>query len=127
MSFGSGPSPYLVTNLNDNTYGVVVQDDNGCVTASTQITLTEPPLLNIINAYISSGISCNNLTDGEITIDAQGGTGAYQYSIDNGQSYVSSSVFGSLSENSYNCYVMDDNGCIAGPSIVDLIEPLFWF
>ncbi len=123
IGFGSGPSPYLVTNLNDNTYGVVVQDDNGCVTASTQITLTEPPLLSIINAFVSSGISCNGLTDGEITIDAQGGTGAYQYSIDNGQSYLLSSVFGSLPENSYNCYVIDDNGCIAGPSTVDLIEP----
>ena len=80
-------------------------------------------MLSISNAYISAGISCNGLSDGEITIDAQGGTGTYQYSVDNGLSYVSSSVFGSLSDNSYACYVMDDNGCITGPSIVDLIEP----
>lgn len=123
VSFGTGASPYSVTSLSDNTYGVVVQDDNGCTTASTPITLTEPPLLSITNAYISAGISCNGLSDGEITIDGQGGTGAYQYSVDNGLSYVSSSVFGSLPDNSYTCYVMDDNGCIAGPSIVDLIEP----
>ena len=123
VSFGTGPSPFTVTSLSDNTYGVVVQDDNGCTTASTPVTLTEPQVLGISNAYISTGISCNGFSDGEITIDAQGGTGAYQYSIDNGLSYVSSSVFGSLSDNSYTCYVMDDNGCIAGPSVVDLIEP----
>ena len=123
VSFGTGPSPYSVTSLSDNTYGVVVQDDNGCTTASNPITLIEPQMLSISNAYISAGISCNGLSDGEITIDAQGGTGIYQYSVDNGLSYVSSSVFGSLSDNSYACYVMDDNGCIAGPSIVDLIEP----
>ena len=123
VSFGTGPSPYLATSLYDNTYGVVVQDDNGCTTVSTPVTLTEPPLLSIANAYISAGISCNGLSDGEITIDAQGGTGAYQYSIDNGLSYVSSSVFGSLPDNSYTCYVIDDNGCIAGPSIVDVVEP----
>ena len=86
--FGTGPSPYSVTSLADNTYGVVVQDDNGCTTSSNPITLTEPTLLNITNAYISAGISCNGLSDGEITIDAQGGTGAYQYSIDNVLSYV---------------------------------------
>ena len=119
VSYGTGPSPYSITSLSDNTYGVVVQDDNGCTTASAPITLIEPPLLSINNAYISAGISCNGLSDGEITIDAQGGTGSYQYSVDNGLSYVSSSVFGSLSDNSYTCYVMDDNGCIGGPSIVD--------
>ena len=123
VSFGTGPSPYSVTSLSDNTYGIIIQDDNGCTTASNPITLTEPPLLSINNAYISAGISCNGLSDGEITIDAQGGTGSYQYSVDNGLSYVSSSVFGSLAEDSYTCYVMDDNGCIAGPSIVDIIEP----
>lgn len=123
VSFGTGASPYSVTNLDDNTYGVVVQDDNGCVTTSNPITLTEPLLLTLSNAYISSGISCNTFSDGEITIDAQGGTGAYHYSIDDGLSYVSSSVFGSLPNNSYTCYIMDDNGCIAGPSTVDLIEP----
>ena len=80
-------------------------------------------MLTINNAYVSAEITCNGIADGEITIDAQGGTGNYQYSIDNGFSYVSSSIFGSLPENSYTCFIMDDNGCIAGPSIVDLIEP----
>ena len=123
VSFGTGASPFSVTNLADNTYGVVVQDANGCTTTSTPITLTEPTLLTINNAYVSSGITCNGIPDGEITIDAQGGTGTYQYSIDNGFSYVSSPIFGSLPENTYTCFIMDDNGCIAGPSIVDLIEP----
>ena len=123
VSFGTGASPYSVTSLADNTYGVVVQDANGCTTTSYPITLNEPTLLTINNAYVSAGITCNGISDGEITIDAQGGTGTYQYSIDNGSSYVSSSIFGSLPENSYTCFIMDDNGCIAGPSIVDLIEP----
>ena len=123
VSFGTGVSPYSITSLADNTYGVVVQDANGCTTSSTPITLTEPTLLTINNAYVSEMITCNGTADGEITINAQGGTGNYHYSIDNGFSYVSSSIFGSLPENSYTCFTMDDNGCIAGPSIVDLIEP----
>ena len=69
--FGTGPSPYLVTSLSDNTYGVVVQDDNGCTHSLNSNTLTEPPILSITNAYISSGISCNGLTDGEINIDVK--------------------------------------------------------
>ena len=124
VSFGTGPSPYSVTSLSDNTYGVVVQDDNGCTTASNPITLIEPPLLSINRMHIFQRALVVMVFQMEKSLLMRKvEQGSYQYSVDNGLSYVSSSVFGSLSDNSYTCYVMDDNGCIAGPSIVDLIEP----
>ena len=120
---GTGPSPFSVQNLGEANYSIEVQDDNGCATAPSFISLTEPPSLDLLSAVESMAISCNGLSDGELTISAQGGTGTIQYSIDNGVSYATSAINGSLSEGSYSCFIIDDNNCVTGPEIVTITEP----
>ena len=122
-SAGTGPSPFSVSNLGEAVYNVTVEDDNGCSTLPFPIALTAPPLLELQSAVVSSAISCNGFSDGEITISALGGVGTIQYSIDNGASYGSSPVIGSLAQNSYSCYIIDDNDCEAGPEVVFVSEP----
>ena len=99
---GTGPS-FGVPNLGEAVYDVTIEDDNGCSTLPFPIALTAPPLLELQSAAASSAISCNGFSDGEITISALGGVGTIQYSIDNGVSFGSSAVIGSL-HNSYSCY-----------------------
>ena len=120
---GTGPSPFSVPNLGEAVYDVTIEDDNGCSTLPFPIALTAPPLLELQSAVISSAISCNGFSDGEITISALGGVGTIQYSIDNGVSFGSSAVIGSLAQNSYSCYIIDDNNCVTGPEVVFVGEP----
>ena len=126
-SAGTGPSPFTVSNLGEAVYNVTVEDDNGCSTLPFPIALTAPPLLELQSAVVSSAISCNGFSDGEITISALGGVGTIQYSIDNGASYGSSPVIGSLAQNSYSCYIIDDNDCVTGPEVVLLANPVSSF
>ena len=101
VSYGSGSSPFMIPSLSDGTYDVTIQDANGCLTAPSPVTLSEPAELIISSSSPSNLISCNGYSDGEITIVALGGTGAYQFSIDNGSNYFSSSVFPNLTAGLY--------------------------
>ena len=96
-------------------YNFLVKDAAGCVFGFTY-TLTEPA---VVNAAAANGIaSCAN-NDGTITVTANGGTPAYQYSINNGISYQASNVFLNMPVGSYNAIrVKDANGCIASANAV---------
>lgn len=48
-------------------------------------------------SYNGSDVSCSSAADAQLTVTASGGTGRYQYSIDNGATYQSGNVFSSLS------------------------------
>ncbi len=123
VSYGSGSSPFMIPSLSDGTYDVTIQDANGCLTVPSPVTLTEPAELIISSSSPSNLISCNGDSDGEITIVAAGGTGTYQFSIDNGSNYFSSSVFPNLTAGIYPTFVIDENDCEAGPINVTLTEP----
>lgn len=53
--------------------------------------------------------SCDNTTDGSITVTGTGGSGNYEYSIDGGVTYQSSNVFNNLAAGSYNITIRDTN------------------
>ena len=66
-----------ISGLNAGYYAVTVTDSKGC-TATANITLTQPPVLN--GSAASTNITCFGATDGTITISgAAGGTGTYEY------------------------------------------------
>jgi gliding motility-associated-like protein len=107
-------------NLAPGNYDIIVQDANGCI-ASGNITVNSAPsptiaLVNTIN------LSCNNSNDGSISIIANGGTGAIQYSIDNGVTFQSSNSFNNLPAGNYTVVIQDANGCIAS-AIINLAQP----
>ncbi|MEO6191127.1 MAG: gliding motility-associated C-terminal domain-containing protein, partial [Saprospiraceae bacterium] len=61
--------------------------------------------------------SCG-LNNGSINIiNINGGTPTYLYSIDNGLTYLSQSLFDSLSIGTYNIQIKDRNGCVFGGKV----------
>jgi len=108
------------SSLSPGSYNIVVQDANGCTTTTTA-NITEPTAVVISGAPVTD-VNCNGANNGGITINANGGTGTLQYSIDNGVTYQSGNIFNSLSPGSYNIVVQDANGCTA-TTTANITEP----
>ena len=87
-------------------YVVDVTDNFGC-TATTNITINQPPALQISDSAVN--VSCYGLRDGSITVNALGGTQGYTYAL-NGQTN-SSGIFSPLDTGTYEYGVTDANGC----------------
>ena len=54
----------------------------------------------------------NEDSNGEISVNATGGTGPYEYSIDGAVTWQASNVFSGLLSNSYTIEVRDANLCL---------------
>ncbi len=101
------------SNLSPGNYSLVAEDVNGCQATAT-ITITEPPQLTATTSATSTTCSNNN---GSFTVNALGGTGAYQYS-NNGGGYTSSPTFLSLCAGNYTVTIQDANGCTVSYPVV---------
>ena len=121
-SGGSGALQYSIDNgvtfvsgstfnsLAAGNYDIVVEDAGGCqATGTTTIANANAP---VINSITPTDASCG-ASDGTIAINASGGSGALQYSIDNGVTFVSGSTFNSLAAGNYDIVVEDAGGCQA--------------
>jgi gliding motility-associated-like protein len=109
--------------LPDETYSVLVTDLNGCF-FTTNITLTEPPLLtgvpSVTSDYNGQDVSCFNSTDGTITLAPTGGTPTYFYSwtdptgnvVGVGQNQTN------VGAGTYSMVLTDLNGCTFNTSIL---------
>ncbi len=110
-SWSPNNSNNISTFLAEGTHFVTVTDANGCIAEDSTI-LTNPDSM-LLQATITN-ISCNNLSDGKITITHNpmgGGTSPYLYSIDNLITFNYSGVFNPLSSGNYTITVQDINGC----------------
>ncbi len=101
----------LFTNLAAGNYYIYVEDNLGCQTAYTY----NPQVIGntggaSIDTVISTNSTCSN-SNGTITITAAGGAPPIQYSIDNGATWQTNSLFTNLVASSYYIFVEDDNGC----------------
>ncbi len=104
-------------------YDIDVRDANSCITSGATLNLTEPTVL-LIDSQQKADITCNNLTDGTITITASGGTPLYRYSIDGGANYLANGgVFTGLSAGNYDVAVQDANGCITFGATLNIADP----
>ena len=101
------------TGLSEGDYTVKVKDDNECMTPwqENPVTINEPDELVFGNVNVTE-ISCNDEADGIIEINAQGGVGSLQYSIDGGDNYSPESVFSDLAAGEYSLKIKDANECI---------------
>lgn len=122
----TGPSSFTstsedISSLIAGTYSLVITDVNLCTATFTDFAaITEPSELTI--SLSGTDVTCNGDANGTITITAGGGTPAYEYSR-NGISYQSSNTFTGLTQNTYNLFVRDANGCIVS-DITEIDEPL---
>jgi len=130
---GTGPYTYLWSNgstaqtvngVGAGTYNVTVTDANGC-TATSSVTVTEPPVLSSTGAvasdYNGQDVSCNGSTDGSITVTPAGGTAPYTYLWSNGSTTQTATGVGA---GNYNVTVTDANGCTVTSSVT-VTEPAF--
>ncbi len=98
------------TGLASGSYSCQISDQAGC-SITVNVPLSNPAPVTF--ATSSTNASCGN-SNGSITVNSEtGGTPPYQYSIDNGLTWQSSSVFNSLAAGSYPVKIKDANQCEA--------------
>ena len=102
-------APQTYSYTTSGNYSVFVKDSTPCVTEYSR-TITIP---GAITASVSSvGYpTCWDSINGSITISAGGGSGVYNYSIDNGDTYQESAQFINLARGTYYIRVRDTNNC----------------
>ncbi len=102
-----------ISSLNPGNYTATVSDANNC-SATSSITITEPPALTISSAGFPS--TCYGSNNGQAIIIPAGGTPTYSYQwLPSGGITASAS---SLSPGTYTATATDANGCTITASIV---------
>lgn len=118
-----------VTGLVEGTYTVTVTDNTTNCPKSANVTITMPAPI-VINASATK-VYCSN-ADSQITVTSVvGGTSAYTYAVVPGGTAAPTTfpndintpvtVNTALTNLSWDVYVKDANGCIAGPQNVNVI------
>lgn len=104
VTFSTVPT---IASLCSGSYTVLVKDANNCTTSATQ-TINQPAAVAVI---ITPTNSTCTLPNGELSFATSGGFSPYNYSIDNGVSFVTTNVFTGLNAGNYNTIVTDQNNC----------------
>ncbi len=101
-------------------FTAVIQDNNGCEITHAY-TVMAPPQITF--TFGTEDVSCFGGNDGSIAFSASGGTGALEYSINNGGSFSPSPVFSNLSAGTFNLVVRDANGCVTPDVPLNVNQP----
>lgn len=124
IALGSMPLAYLWEDLSGNDYGtnldlvnlpagqyiLTVTDGNGCETSTSAYTINDAGNLLVTQVQFTAP-HCFR-PDGQIIITATSPSGSsLEYSIDDGNSYQTDSLFTGLVDASYVVRVKDENGC----------------
>lgn len=106
-AWSNGGSTASVTGLSAGTYVVVVTDGENC-SASSTVVIAQPDVL-AANASATAQTAFGQ-NDGTATANPTGGTNAYAYAWDNGET---TQTISGLAPGNYNVVVTDANGCTA--------------
>lgn len=90
---------------------------SGC-SNTTDFTMVVPPLPTF--SASATAATCNNSSDGSITIQAPGN--GYQYAL-NGSSWGTGNTFSNLKGGDYSVQVMNDKGCASAPDTITVPAP----
>lgn len=105
-------------SLSPGTYTLVVRDQYGCA-ADTQITIDPPPLpVPLVDLILPT---CDQDSNGQLLLSAQGGKSPYQYAL-NGGAFQTQAQFGSLKAGTYTLSVRDAHFCLSD-TVVELKNP----
>jgi gliding motility-associated-like protein len=97
----------IFSGLTAQTYQVVVEDANGCLSPVEDVTVGESNAL-VVNTVVTD-VSCFNSCDGSITWNVVGGTAPYNY-VSNGVNLGFNTAV-DLCAGNYNYTITDANGC----------------
>ena len=98
---------YTFEGLSAGNYTVTVTDENNCA-ADQNVTLSNPDFLVISGVNATPPSACG-LSDGSITVNAEGGTGTLWYSFDGGETFTTSNTRTNLFSGFYNIVVRDND------------------
>ncbi|WP_462280919.1 S8 family serine peptidase [Salinivirga cyanobacteriivorans] len=102
----------MFTGLSASDYNLQVKDDANNYSSITTVSITEPAAITFDVAV--TDVSVYGGSDGAIDINnLAGGSGSYQYSIDDGANWSSSSSFTDLTAGEYIILVRDLNDCLS--------------
>ena len=105
------------TGLTAGNFVAVVEDVNAC-TDTIPFVLNEPPQL-LLDTLIWSQVRCFGEDNGQISVAANGGSGAYEFQFET-LGWGSQTTFAQLAPGSYLVQVRDDSACV--DSAIFLIE-----
>lgn len=97
-----------ITNVGAGTYTVTVTDNHYCPGTSASFTVTAYQAVTPNTAVVN--VSCNGLSDGEITVSVPGATGSETISWAHDPNLTSFTATG-LAAGTYNFIFTDANGC----------------
>jgi len=117
-----------VSGLSAGNYSVDVTDFSGCI-YSWSYDIDEPDsvvsAVISISDYSSYGVSCYGYHDGGIGVKALGGVGGYSYKWTANDILIAGETNDTIfnrSENNYQVFISDQNGCMFNESII-LTQP----
>lgn len=113
VSVQTATGTYSYTQLNPGNYQMQCSDINGC-NESVDFIIGDENIASSITGVTHE--TCND-TNGVFTISTTNGVGPYQYSIDEGLTFVSTNQFASLDEGVYQTKVIDSRGCESANTI----------
>jgi large repetitive protein len=120
-AWSNGATIKDISSLAAGTYSVTVTDSKGC-TANASAALIAPTVVGI-SLNSKTNVTCNAGSDGAVVVNASGGTGTFNYSMD-GVNWRASNSFGTLTQGSYTLRTRDQNNCVSPtPLTVSITQP----
>ena len=104
----------IFTGMASGNYTLTVKDSTGCIN-SVPVTLTD--ISGPVISATAVPTSCNSFT-GTITVSSSGGTAPVQFSLNNGLTFQTSTVFSGLQGGAYTVLARDANGCTNTISVI---------
>ncbi|MBI4647583.1 MAG: gliding motility-associated C-terminal domain-containing protein, partial [Bacteroidia bacterium] len=120
-TWSNGQNDSTAVNLGAGLYSVTIIDSLGCTTLIPNIPVDEGTSI-IITFDDITDVSCNGLSDGSATAEANGGMSPYSYQWDDTGMSVDSTV-NNLAAGVYHVTITDSNGCTATDTVI-ITEPL---
>lgn len=115
--WSNGSTTQTISDLEPNTYTVVITDNDGC-TAEEVYVIEEPEVLSELTNTLPAACGNNN---GTIILQASGGVGPYTYDI--GVDFNGSGIFQGVPPGFYSGMITDQNNCtVSFPILVEEID-----
>lgn len=109
--------------LTAGNYSLQIKDENNCRAGWRTVVIEEPEAMEIADLQVTD-VSCNYSSDGAFSLEATGGTGELNYSLDD-EVYADTANFPDLIKGEYVVSVIDENDCISMFSVtVDGSSPI---
>ncbi|MBW8687741.1 T9SS type A sorting domain-containing protein [Chitinophaga rhizophila] len=131
-SGGAGPYEYSLNGTNwqqsnvfnglaAGNYRLYARDSRGCISPVT----LDVTLQALDFTFTTTGASCSDIADGQISVAVTGGAAPYSYRLNNDAYRRDQAVFTQLSGGNYNIWVQDANGVTLNkPAVIAAPAPL---